>query len=477
MSAWTALSRGTRILILALGGAGAAGVSYLAWQTARPGNGLPAAEDVAAAEAPAPEAVAAPPAETPIPAAVATESAKPALEADADAVVTEPVRPNIDAWRAAPDGDALVAGMASPGAMVEVLVDGTVVAAGEALSSGEFVLQFTLAPNDEPSLMWLSMTAPGDKAAVASAEMVALGPIEGPKLAAAEPAPEGAEAEEVAAPEPPAALLVTDEGAVVLQDAAPTDPGTTGQVTIDTIAYSPAGDVQLGGRGAEGAALRIYLDNAKIGDVTVPDGGVWLITLGDTAPGVYTLRVDQVDALGKVTSRFETPFKRETLEALAAATGQPIVPEADPAAAPETAAVTESVEIAAAEPTPEPAAQLAPEATTAPEAPDDSLVVTPAAPEVEVAKPDAAVVADAVPEAEQATELAAEAPPVAAAVVPDASASVTMTVQPGFTLWGIAQESYGDGLMFVQVFEANRDKIKNPDLIYPGQVLAMPGTP
>ena len=54
---------------------------------------------------------------------------------------------------------------------------------------------------------------------------------------------------------------------------------------------------------------------------------------------------------------------------------------------------------------------------------------------------------------------------------------VTVTVQPGFTLWGIAQERYGDGVMYVQVFEANRDKIRDPDLIYPGQVFSVPAKP
>ncbi|MCC6517211.1 MAG: LysM peptidoglycan-binding domain-containing protein, partial [Tabrizicola sp.] len=44
------------------------------------------------------------------------------------------------------------------------------------------------------------------------------------------------------------------------------------------------------------------------------------------------------------------------------------------------------------------------------------------------------------------------------------------------TLWGIAQERYGDGVLYVQVFEANKDKIKNPDLIYPGQVFSVPET-
>ena len=49
-----------------------------------------------------------------------------------------------------------------------------------------------------------------------------------------------------------------------------------------------------------------------------------------------------------------------------------------------------------------------------------------------------------------------------------------VTVQPGNTLWAIARKRYGDGLLYVQVFEANSDKIKNPDLIYPGQLFDLP---
>jgi nucleoid-associated protein YgaU len=44
-------------------------------------------------------------------------------------------------------------------------------------------------------------------------------------------------------------------------------------------------------------------------------------------------------------------------------------------------------------------------------------------------------------------------------------------------LWGIADRLMGDGYMYVQVFEANKDKIRDPDLIYPGQVFTLPATP
>ena len=48
------------------------------------------------------------------------------------------------------------------------------------------------------------------------------------------------------------------------------------------------------------------------------------------------------------------------------------------------------------------------------------------------------------------------------------------TVQPGATLWAIAEENLGNGIFYVQVFEANRDLIRDPDLIYPGQIFRIP---
>lgn len=47
-------------------------------------------------------------------------------------------------------------------------------------------------------------------------------------------------------------------------------------------------------------------------------------------------------------------------------------------------------------------------------------------------------------------------------------------VQPGNSLWLIAEQTYGDGVFYVQLYRANRDLIRNPDLIYPGQVFRLP---
>ncbi len=49
-----------------------------------------------------------------------------------------------------------------------------------------------------------------------------------------------------------------------------------------------------------------------------------------------------------------------------------------------------------------------------------------------------------------------------------------IVVQPGNSLWRLARRTYGDGLRYSVIFEANRDRVRDPDLIYPGQVLQLP---
>jgi hypothetical protein len=49
-----------------------------------------------------------------------------------------------------------------------------------------------------------------------------------------------------------------------------------------------------------------------------------------------------------------------------------------------------------------------------------------------------------------------------------------LIVQPGNTLWGISEATYGEGMLYLQIFAANRDQIRDPDLIYPGQVFTLP---
>lgn len=49
----------------------------------------------------------------------------------------------------------------------------------------------------------------------------------------------------------------------------------------------------------------------------------------------------------------------------------------------------------------------------------------------------------------------------------------TYTVKSGDCLWSIAKKLYGNGAKYTQIYNANKDKIKNPNLIYAGQVFTI----
>jgi nucleoid-associated protein YgaU len=57
---------------------------------------------------------------------------------------------------------------------------------------------------------------------------------------------------------------------------------------------------------------------------------------------------------------------------------------------------------------------------------------------------------------------------------PAADQGQSYTVQSGDSLSKIAKRVYGDANKWHTIFDANRDKITNPDLIHPGQVLTLP---
>ncbi|MBC8407230.1 MAG: LysM peptidoglycan-binding domain-containing protein [Rhodobacteraceae bacterium] len=50
----------------------------------------------------------------------------------------------------------------------------------------------------------------------------------------------------------------------------------------------------------------------------------------------------------------------------------------------------------------------------------------------------------------------------------------TVIIQPGYTLWAVAKKTYGLGMQYVRIYHANKDQIRDPDLIYPGQIFKLP---
>jgi LysM repeat protein len=362
----------------------------------------------------------------PADAAAATEAAPETAPEAAPETAIDPSRPSFDTVRLAPDGEAVVAGRALAGSTVDILLDGLVVGTVTSGSDGAFAAFLSLPAAETPRVLTLATTTNGTL--VTSDQQVIIAPVQRAEVDVAADAaasqsaqtqPAGTEA--VAETSVPAVLLSDSTGVRVLQPATAADPTRTGGVVLDVISYTSLGDVLLQGRATAAADILIYLDNAVVTSTPVDADGIWSIGLPGVAPGIYTLRLDEVDKTGKVLSRIETPFKREDRDEVAAI-----------------------------------AAASAPAATAQPVTPDTT-----------------ASAATAPGQAEDVAAATAEAP----AAAPPAAAPATVrvvTVQPGNTLWAIARESYGEGPLFVRVFEANRDRIRNPDLIYPGQIFEIP---
>lgn len=293
-----------------------------------------------------------------------TQSVEPVAQTEASgAALSQALAPKFDVARVEPNGQTLIAGTALPGEIVEVLLDGEVVAQVQAGTTGEFAAFADLPASQEARVLSLRGTSGGHD----SLDTIIVTPIlsdgEGLSREASSVA-SGVETQRSAV------LLANEDGVTVLQPAA---PSVMSQVALDAISYSDSGEVQLSGRAPSDSFVRVYLDNKPIATQRIEMDGQWRSELPDVDTGVYTLRVDEVDESGQVKSRVETPFKREE---------------------PEKIALNGAVKL--------------------------------------------------------------------------------VTVQPGATLWAIARDRYGQGQLYLQLYEANKDQIRDPDLIYPGQVFGLP---
>lgn len=57
---------------------------------------------------------------------------------------------------------------------------------------------------------------------------------------------------------------------------------------------------------------------------------------------------------------------------------------------------------------------------------------------------------------------------------PESSSGKTYTVKNGDCLWNIAKKFYGNGSQYTKIYNANKNIIKNPNIIYAGQVIKIP---
>ena len=399
--------------------------------------------------------------------AVATEAAPEPAPAAEPAPVVELTRaaPIFDTVRVEADGTAVIAGQFDGGGAVELRLDGEVIERIEAGADGAFAAFLTIAPSDQPRV--LSLVGDPDGDAIVAAETVIIAPFgmaepemaegvaevvaaedvvtdETAEVAVAEASTEVAEAPDttepvqdaepvVAAVEPtteePAAEPAAQEEVQVAAAAEPTEaaePASEPVAEAETVEAAPAAEPAAEPAPAEAPKLlvadaegvRVLADGAALealtlDTITYDDNGEVKLAGRATGEGFVQAYLNGA-SVGTATIQADRSWQIDLVG---------VEPGVYTLRLDEVSAQGEVV----------------------------SRMETPF--KREVATEVAATMADQVTEETRAA---------------------VRTVQPGNTLWAIASDTYGDGIKYVYVYEANRDLIRDPDLIYPGQVFVLP---
>jgi LysM repeat protein len=213
---------------------------------------------------------------------------------------------------------------------------------------------------------------------------------------------------------PIVALMTPDKPTVVLSQPAAPKP-MAGAVVVEAVEIEPDGKFHVSGRSRPGAAVGLYLNDSFVASVTAGADGRFAVTINEgVAPGNYRVRLDELESSsGAVRTRAEVPFN---------------VPDTVVTGSlPAQATASKRADIAAAQ-----QPQLAAAGTTV--LPDGGT-------------------------------------PPSTVVVPKIA---TTTVSRGDSLWRISHLTYGAGTRYAVIYKANRQQIRNPNLIYPGQIFVLP---
>lgn len=434
-------------------------LSYLVWssQSGTPEEEAEPAEAASSESAPAPDAAQAveasqPSAEAPAPestvepnAVAPASDAAPAADTASVPTTAAADAPTFDTVRIEADGTALIAGHSLPGAVIQILLGNEVVAETVADGGGNFVAFLNVPPGSEPRV--LSLVARVGEAEIASAQTIIVAPVDEPVVvAAAEPA----QVETAPAVEP-AATPVTTETA----QPASSEPTTAEAAAVETVPTQTTPETAAVEAAATEAAPETAAEPAQTPEAPA----------AETAPPVLLADESGVKVIQSGGQADPEVAEAVALDTITYDSDGNVVLAGRAQANDSVQIYLDNTSIASASVSPEGDWQ-----TTLPEV--ESGVYTLRVDEV---SQDGQVVSRIETpfkreEAEKVAEVLQEE-----TANPDFQVAMR-TVQPGNTLWAIARERYGKGIMYVLVFEANRDRIRNPDLIYPGQVFVLPTT-
>lgn len=367
----------------------------------------------------------------------AVETPAEVAAAPAETTVAD-LSPTFDVVRVEADGNMQIAGKAPGGATLEVLLDDTVIESLIVGDDGKFAAFLTLTPSDQPRAMALQLRD-GDKV-MRSAEQVIIAPIAAPVVVAEATTESAAATSEdtqqgttIAAPAPEEQSVADAANDTAAKQSATETATAVEEATSETVANAP----EEGAADATPSAPAVIIagqDGVKVIQpaAEAPEGGLMLDAISYGAAG-------EVELAGRGTAG---AFLRVYLNNAVVAEG------------------------------------------TVGQDARWSLMLADVAPGTYTLRIDQ-LDQDGVVTARVETPFKREAPEAVAAVAggndnsdtegaPQTAPVRVVTVQPGNTLWAIARDAYGDGILYVRVFEANRSLIRNPDLIYPGQIFTVP---
>ena len=274
-----------------------------------------------------------------------------------------------------------------------------------------------------------------------------------PKLAATAPAPSAAPA--TADAPKTGALAETQKQVAALADIAPVKPqppvADTGP-RFDVARVDDHGEAAvIAGQAAPGAKVELLRDGQPLDSVVADASGQFVMTPPKLPAGSYELALRAKAPDGSVMQSSRTM----------------------PVTVAETAPPPARV-----------AAAAKPEAKPQETKPDDkSDVVASLQPPRLAATPDRSAVRPRMMGAPKPKSMA-RAPAAVATIAAATPADVLNTATPaeagsrvvsrGDSLWALSRLAYGDGARYAVIFNANREKIRNPNLIYPGQTVLVP---
>ncbi|MBH5372727.1 LysM peptidoglycan-binding domain-containing protein [Bradyrhizobium glycinis] len=260
------------------------------------------------------------------------------------------------------------------------------------------------------------------------------------------------------APEPKAgALAETQKQVAALGDLVPVKPPAPAADTgprFDVARIDDHGEAAvIAGRATPGARVELMRDGKPLDSVVADASGQFVMTPPQLPAGSYDLTLRARAPDGTVTESGRTM----------------------------------PVTIAAAAPSPARTPPVAKQETKPAEKPEDKSDVVAAlpsasprlasVPEKQAARPIGALKPGPKPKAfanAPAATAVASASPADALTAAPAEAGGSRIIARGDSLWALSRLAYGDGSRYGVIFKANRDKIHNPNLIYPGQTFVMP---